>query len=67
MDKSRKKLKLIYAEMKKDPALFNEAMENVQKGGVGGNQYKAFREGPQGSWVHGPPGRQNKLNKNSTQ
>ena len=35
-------------------------MEHVQRGGVGGNQYKAFREGPEGSWVHGPPGRRAK-------
>ena len=62
LDKSRKKLKFIFAEIKKDPKQFQEAMAHVQGGGVGGNQYKLFREGPQGSWVHGPPGRHTKKN-----
>jgi len=32
-------------------------MDNVQRGGIGGNLYNSFREGPEGSWVHGPPGK----------
>jgi hypothetical protein len=43
LEQARQKLKLLYKELKKDPELFEEAMSNVQGGGLGGNQSKMFK------------------------
>jgi len=40
MEQSRKKLKILFNQMKEDPKLFKEAMDHVHRGGLGGNQLR---------------------------
>ena len=44
LEQARQKLKLLYKELKSDPEMFEEAMSNVQGGGLGGNQAKKFKQ-----------------------
>jgi len=54
MEQSRKKLKILFNRMKEDPRLFTEAMDHVHRGGLGGNQLRQFRDGPEGNFFGRP-------------
>lgn len=55
LDQARQKLKIIYNSMKnEDAALFQEAIDHVHRGGLGGNQAKLLKQGPQGNFFARP-------------
>mmetsp|Transcript_34724 Transcript_34724/g.53294 ORF Transcript_34724/g.53294 Transcript_34724/m.53294 type:complete len:198 (+) Transcript_34724:1027-1620(+) len=54
LEQSRKKLKLLYTDLKSDPKLFAEAVNHVQGGGLSGNQQQFFKDSPMGNFFSRP-------------
>lgn len=46
-------MKILQNDLKEDQELFEEAMKNVQGGGLGGDQAFMFKQGPRGNFFKG--------------
>lgn len=62
LEQSRQKLKILYKDLQADKEIFKEAMNNVQGGGLGGNQSYMFKQGPKGNFFKGSKAALNKTN-----